>query len=64
VFTRHREAAVESARHIERSRPKRVHPHREAVSAAVAIHNNISALTLDCFASLAMTVTSLSLKLL
>jgi len=38
--------------------------HREAALAAVAIQSNIGDLALDCFASLAMTVTPLSLKML
>jgi hypothetical protein len=36
--------------------------HREAAQAAVPIHGYVSALNLDCFASLAMTVTPRSLK--
>jgi len=31
--------------------------HREAAFAAVAIHNNVNGLALDCFAALAMTAT-------
>ncbi len=38
--------------------------HREAAVAAVAIHSDITDLALDCFASLAMTVTPLSCKML
>ncbi len=41
-----------------------VRRHREVAFAAVAIHSNVKDLALDCFATLAMTVTPLLLKML
>jgi hypothetical protein len=38
--------------------------HREAASAGVAIHNAIGVLSLDCFASLAMTAAPIERTML